>query len=389
MDNKIVPKQHEKEMNEKQIKQELENFQKHQEQVLTLQRMREIEAEIEENDEKKVMDMVKVEHIPLNKNVGIQDAYLAELQDEQGNLSYELYNQTKYLGASNEQGLIILDDQYIAEMNQRLERYEELFHDQYLIKQDQALVPEEIKDQGIYAKNELENMPEIAKECDEKEQEAKEKQENEDAIQKMEDDLGMHIVSLVRIEDENFSEDVIGRQTGYTEQYVALTDSGTFYLIGEDHNGKYELNPDFVGATTATANEQPEYNENGECCGKSYTDMVMRRSDGTTSNLALNLNYGEISLYNRDTNEEIVTATTRPSAEEIEEAKEADQKGRTIAEQEKYVDRMAERVNKGEESAERLEKERQELERAKKEQEEEEDRYYESWVESQRRKGYM
>ena len=99
------------------------------------------------------MDMVKVEHIPLNKNVGIQDAYLAELQDEQGNLSYELYDQTKYLGASNEQGLIILDDQYIAEMNQRLERYEELFHDQYLIKQDQALVLEEIKDQGIYAKN--------------------------------------------------------------------------------------------------------------------------------------------------------------------------------------------------------------------------------------------
>ena len=67
--------------------------------------------------------------------------------------------------------------------------------------------------------------------------------------------------------------------------------------------------------------------------------MVMRRSDGTTSNLALNLNYGEISLYNRDTNEEIVTATTKPSEEEIEEAKEADQKGRTIAEQEKEESR--------------------------------------------------
>ena len=57
-----------------------------------------------------------------------------------------------------------MDDQYIAEMNQRLERYEELFHDQYLIKQDQALVPEEIKDQGIYAKNELENI--VKQDCE-------------------------------------------------------------------------------------------------------------------------------------------------------------------------------------------------------------------------------
>lgn len=389
MDETLVPQENKKELNQPPTKQELENFQKHQEQVLTLQRMREIEAEIKEKEEKELLDIVKAKEIPLNKNVGIQESYLAELQDKEGNLSYELYDKTKYLGASNEQGLIILEDQYITEMNQSLERYEDLFHDQYLIEQEQGLVPEEIKEQGMYTKSELENVPEIAKECDEKEQQKQEKEENENAIQKMEDDLGMHIVSLVRIEDENFSEDVIGRQTGYKEQYVALTDSGTFHLIGEDQNGKYELNPDFIGATTATANEQPEYNENGECCGESYTDMVMRRSDGTTSNLALDLNYGEINLYNRDTNEEIITATTRPSKEEIEEAKEADQKGRTIAEQEKYVEQMAERVNKGEESAERLEKERQELEQAKKEQEEEEDLYYESWVESQRRKGYM
>lgn len=387
MEKKMVPQEHGETINEKQKKQELEILKQHQEQVLTLQRMKEIEKEIEQMEvqEKKLQDIIKVDGVELSSQVKIQKAYLAQLGKED-DFSYLLYTDQELIGKSNETGMIVLTPEYINARNQQLAIYEERFGDNYLIDVDQELDPLAIQENSeeLVYKSELERIPEIEKEAEAPEE--KRDRQNEDTVHNIEDDLGMHIVSLVRIEDENFSEEVIGRQTGYKEQYVALTDHNTFHLIGENPNGKYELNPDFLGATTAETNEQPEYDENGNCCGSSYTDLVMRRSDGTRSNLAIDLNYGQIGLYNRETNEEIRTSTCKPTEQEIEEAREADEKGRTIAEQEKYVDQLAEKVNRGEESVETLEAERKKLEERK---EEEEDPYYESWVEEQHRKGNM
>ena len=39
----------------------------------------------------------------------------------------------------------------------------------------------------------------------------------------MQEDTGLELVSLVRIEDENFSRDVVGRETGYAEQSLGIT----------------------------------------------------------------------------------------------------------------------------------------------------------------------
>ena len=58
----------------------------------------------------------------------------------------------------------------------------------------------------------------------------------------MQEDTGLELVSLVRIEDENFSRDVIGRETGYAEQYMGMTKDGTICLVGLRPDNKFELN---------------------------------------------------------------------------------------------------------------------------------------------------
>ena len=179
----------------------------------------------------------------------------------------------------------------------------------------------------------------------------------------MQEDTGLELVSLVRIEDEKFSRDVIGRETGYAEQYMGMTKDGTICLVGLRPDNKFELNPDFVGARTARTDEQP-----GEC-GKSSVDMVVPRKDGGTSALGIDINYGQISLTNRSTNEPIHTSNYQPSDVDVEKYKLEEEKG-----------------NK--ENLERkMEEERRREEQKKKEQQEKEEDDGHGWPEARKAPG--
>lgn len=241
---------------------------------------------------------------------------------------YDLYKNYELVATTNEQGLLEVTDEY-------REKLEGLIPTQYLELK-------EIEPDKLEEKSREEDKTDLKKE--------QEKEEQKETVNKMQEDTGLELVSLVRIEDENFSRDVVGRETGYAEQYMGITKDGTICLLGLRPDNKFELNPDFVGARTARTDEQP-----GEC-GKSSVDMVVPRKDGSTSSLGIDINYGQISLTNRDTNEPIHTSNYKPSDVDAEKHKLEEEKG-----------------NKENLERKIMEEERKREEQRKKEQEKEDD----------------
>lgn len=212
---------------------------------------------------------------------------------------YEIYKKYELIATTNEQGLIELTDEYKKEL-------EELIPAQYLKLENTD--PKELEELS-----KTEEKTDLNK--------AEKEKEQEETVNKMQEDTGLEIVSLVKIEDENFSKEVVGRETGYADQYMGITKDGTICLLGLRPDNKFELNPDFYGARTARANEQP-----GEC-GDSSVDMVVPRKDGKTSSLGIDISYGQISLTNRDTNEPIQTSSYKPTEVDIEKYKLEEEKG--------------------------------------------------------------
>ncbi len=251
---------------------------------------------------------------------------------------YDLYKNYELIATTNEQGLLEVTEDYHKELTERIPaRFLDL---------------KEIEPKKLEEKSKEQDKTDLKQE--------EEKEEQKETVNKMQEDTGLELVSLVRIEDENFSRDVVGRETGYAEQYMGITKNGTICLVGLRPDNKFELNPDFVGARTARTDEQP-----GEC-GKSSVDMVVPRKDGTTSSLGIDINYGQISLTNRSTNEPIHTSNYQPSDVDAEKYKLEEEKG-----------------NK--ESLERkLEEERKIEEQRKKEEQEKEDDDGHGWPEERK-----
>ena len=212
---------------------------------------------------------------------------------------YDLYKNYELIATTNEQGLLEVTEDYHKELTERIPaRFLDL---------------KEIEPKKLEEKSKEQDKTDLKQE--------EEKEEQKEIVNKMQEDTGLELVSLVRIEDENFSRDVVGRETGYAEQYIGITKNGTICLVGLRPDNKFELNPDFVGARTARTDEQP-----GEC-GKSSVDMVVPRKDGTTSSLGIDINYGQISLTNRSTNEPIHTSNYQPSDVDAEKYKLEEEKG--------------------------------------------------------------
>lgn len=212
---------------------------------------------------------------------------------------YDLYKNYELIATTNEQGLLEVTEDYHKELTERIPaRFLDL---------------KEIEPKKLEEKSKEQDKTDLKQE--------EEKEEQKETVNKMQEDTGLELVSLVRIEDENFSRDVVGRETGYAEQYMGITKNGTICLVGLRPDNKFELNPDFVGARTARTDEQP-----GEC-GKSSVDMVVPRKDGTTSSLGIDINYGQISLTNRSTNEPIHTSNYQPSDVDAEKYKLEEEKG--------------------------------------------------------------
>lgn len=211
---------------------------------------------------------------------------------------YEIYKNYDLIAKENEQRLIEVTEEYKREL-------EEVIPAQYLNLEN--LDPKELE--------------ELSKEKEKKDLDKAEKeQEQEDTVNKMKEDTGLELVSLVKIEDENFSKEVVGKETGYADQYMGITKDGTICLLGLRPDNKFELNPDFYGARTARPDEQPGR------CGDSSVDMVVPRKDGKTSSLGIDINYGNISLTNRNTNEPIETSNYKPSEVDIEKYKLEEEK---------------------------------------------------------------
>lgn len=277
-----------------------------------------------------------IPELELSKEIKIRAKQMALVAYKTG--QYDLYKNDALIAKLDETGMIEFEEEYLKSLEEHLP----MLKDMDLKEIDVEHLKEISKEEG----------KEDLKEVEEKEKEEKSKEEATEAIK---EDTGLDIVSMVRIEDENFSKEIIGHETGYQDQFVALTRDGTYHLIGLNSSGKFEKNTDFLGASTAQAHEQPEYNQDGECCGKSDVDLVMRRSDGTRSNLGIDMSFGEITLVNRSTNEPIQTSNYTPTQSEIDQKKLDDAKGRY--------------KNLEEEKAKEEQKKKEEEEKAKEEEE--------------------
>ena len=296
-----------KEQKERQLalEKKIEKYKQEKEDALYLKEIKE-KAEVENADN--IENIYLLSEAELNEQIKIKAKQLALVAYKTG--EYDLYRNKDLIATIDENGMVELEEEYSKE----LEKY---------------LPPESLEMEKVDPEEMIEKSKEEGKtDLKEVEEKDKEEEEKEETVDKLKEDTGLEIISLVRIEDERFSDDVVGYQTGYSEQYVALTKDGTFHLVGEKSDGSFEEHPDFLGATSAHTSEQPEYDENGNCCGNSSVDMVMRRSDGTRSSLGIDMSFGEITLTNRDTNEPIETSNYTPTQSEIDERKLADAKGR-------------------------------------------------------------
>lgn len=273
------------------------------------ERIKELEEKIKkledkENDGKYLMSLKnKIMEDPTN-NKEIENIYsLSDLEVEQIKVKakqlalvayetgdYEIYKNYSLIAKENEQQLIEVTEEYKKEL-------EEVIPSQYLNLEN--LDPKELEE--LSKGKEKTDLNKAEKE-----------KEQEDTVNKMQEDTGLELVSLVKIEDENFSKEVVGKETGYADQYMGITKDGTICLLGLRPDNKFELNPDFYGARTARPDEQPGR------CGDSSVDMVVPRKDGNTSGLGIDINFGNISLTNRNTNEPIETSNYKPSEVDIE-----------------------------------------------------------------------
>lgn len=312
--------------------------------------LKEIKEKVEVENADNIENIYLLSEAELNEQIKIKAKQLALVAYKTG--EYDLYKNTELIAKIDENGMVELEEEYSKELEKYLP--------------PESLEMEKVDPEEMIEKSKEEGKTDLKKE----EEKEKEEEEKEETVDKLKEDTGLEIISLVRIEDERFSDDVVGYQTGYSEQYVALTKDGTFHLVGEKSDGSFEEHPDFLGATSAHTSEQPEYDENGNCCGNSSVDMVMRRSDGTRSSLGIDMSFGEITLTNRDTNEPIETSNYTPTQSEIDERKLADAKGRQV-----LLGKKVGTQGNEEEAAElkRIQLETEELKRERAEQEAEED----------------
>ena len=303
--------------------------------------LKEIKEKTEVENADNLENIYLLSEAELNEQIKIKAKQLALVAYKTG--EYDLYKNYDLIATIDENGLVQLDEEYQKQLEEYLPE---------TALEVSELDPEELKEQS------KEDGKTNLKEVEEKD---KEEEEKEETVDKLKEDTGLEILALVRIEDERFSEDIVGYQTGYSEQYVALTKDGTFHLIGEKADGSFEEHPDFLGASSARPGEQPEYDEHGNCCGNSTVDLVMRRSDGKES-LGIDMSYGSITLTNIDTNEPIATSNYTPTQSDIDEKQLSDAKGRQLLLEKEKAKQLEEEKKKAEQEAQEQEEEEEEEE---------------------------
>lgn len=359
------------------------------EQILTLQKMRELQKELEivKDQEKVIKDIIKIDNVQLSPMLKLNEAYLVEIEDRKKELEYQLYTENGLIGISNQEGLIELDSKYIAEMDEKFGQY----GSEYLIPvENRTLDPIVLQQQSLepYRQSQLEKNNGQLQEQEEVDKDKEKSKSPNTNMTKMEADLGCDISSCVRIEDDDFSQEVLGHQTGHKEKYIAYSKSrNTFILIGQNGNS-YEEIRDICGAQggrEAATKTYREYDENGRAIDVEAPSFVMNRNDGTQGALAIDMHYGAICVSSLTPNEEKpgkyvseeinIGHSVRPTPDEIEQAKERDEQAKAIKEKEKEVDSLESDVSRGENKIEELRDSKEELEDMKQQAQDEDDIY--------------
>lgn len=251
-----------------------------------------------------------------------KDLILAQMK-EQGLSNIDL---------KNPQALMTMDPNYLAKLQAKLPPA-------MIDGEEVALATLNPKELELAAKQE--GNLDLAEMKDQKDYE-------ENTEKKMEENLGLDIRSSLKIVDNSFTDEIIGHQTGYSNQYIVMTTDGVFHLVGEYADGSIEENPEFLPAKPATTDEQPEYNEKGEIDGDSEVRYIMRRKDGKPSKLALDYDmYGRVTVMNRSNPEDptpIKTTAYKPTEEDYETNiyKETNGKYETIEAEEEAREKEAE-----------------------------------------------
>ena len=328
-----------KEQKERQLalEKKIEKANQEKEDALYLKELKE-KTEVENADN--IENIYLLSEEKLNDLIKIEAKKVALVAYQTG--KYDLYKDYSLVATIDEEGLVELDEEYKDKVIEKIPSY----------MQENELEVSELDPEELIEQSKEDGKTNL-KEVEEKE---KEEEEKEETVDKLKEDTGLDILALVRIEDERFSEDIVGYQTGYSEQYVALTKDGTFHLIGEKADGSFEEHPDFLGASSARPGEQPEYDEHGNCCGNSTVDLVMRRSDGKES-LGIDMSFGSITLTNIDTNEPIATSNYTPTQSDIDEKQLADAKGRQLLLEKEKAKQLEEEKKKSEQEAQEEEEE--------------------------------
>lgn len=351
--------------------------------MLTLQKMRELEKEIDlrEEDKKSIKDIIKIDNLELSPMLKLNEAYLVELEDQMKELSYELYTEKGLISVDNKEGLVQIDPNYIAEKNEQLGEY----GSEYLIPvENEIMDPNMIKEQSL----DLNKKSELEKREPTQQKENEQKEDPDEKISKMEDDLGCDITSCVEIQDENFSEEVLGHQTGHEEKYIGYSKSrNTFILIGKKGNNYDEIQ-DICGAQgggEASRKTYCEYDESGRPVDIDAPSFVMTRNDGKEGALALDMHYGAICVSNLTPNdkeegkydsEEIrVGHSVRPTPDEVELSKEREEKAKAIQQKQKEIEELESNMKHDENKEQELDESKQELDNMKRDAQEDDDLY--------------
>ena len=197
-----------KEQKERQLalEKKIEKANQEKEDALYLKEIKE-KAEVENADN--IENIYLLSEAELNEQIKIKAKQLALVAYKTG--EYDLYRNKDLIATIDENGMVELEEEYSKELEKYLP--------------PESLEMEKVDPEEMIEKSKEEGKTDLKKE----EEKEKEEEEKKETVDKLKEDTGLEIISLVRIEDERFSDDVVGYQTGYSEQYVALTKDGTFH----------------------------------------------------------------------------------------------------------------------------------------------------------------
>lgn len=324
---------------------------------IVAQRIAQIREEIEQRKDVQVKGIYAVKSIAINDLVNLENVYLVELESEEEKLEYELYNLERRIGKSNEYGMIDLDEDYIEQINEKIDKA--TLKREYHIPENHEINPQDLNvDKEYEQKEEKHKKHEEPKLENQDKQEELKKQEAKKTVDKMEEDLGCDVTSCMKIKDENFSKNVLGHQTGTQNKYLAYCHSRNTFIIVEEAKGKYYEISDLCAAQggQATKKVTREYDEKGNLIEGETPTMIMQRRDGKPGAVAIDIKYGEICIseltpdpknQGKFVKQEIEAGhTIKPTTEEVYLAKKEEEKQVAIAEKEAKIAALKEEQRK-------------------------------------------